>query len=164
MPRPGGAPSYERMADEIKSRAREQQGDVRERMTKTDQGIEQLQQKKNSIKTAIGNIKKAIGQLQAQAQANPQVRNHPLFQKRMSTYQQQLKKYEAALQQVDSQIEMLRGRKNYFRATLIKVAAGAGAQLSKLRQRFDAQKSQQAAAQEQQKRKAAKAESGKVRG
>jgi predicted RNase H-like nuclease (RuvC/YqgF family) len=163
MPRPGApTPSFEKVADQIKTQAQEKQGQVRENIQKTEQGIEQLQQKAGAIKGAIKKVKGAIAQLQSQAQQNPQMRNHPMFQKRMNAYQEQLSQLQGNLKQVESQIEMLRNRKTTFRGMLIKIAAQAAGQLANVKKQFDANKQKQQA--QQGKRGVGKGEGGKVRG
>ncbi|MBU0975924.1 MAG: hypothetical protein ABIE03_03395 [Patescibacteria group bacterium] len=155
---------FERAADQIKTQAREKQDQVRESVSKTDQGIEQISKQLNSYRSAKKKIQGAISQLQAQAQQNPQLQNHPMYQKRMQAYKEQLSKLNAAISKAESQLEMLRGRKGYLRSALIKIAGQASSQLSMIRKRQQATKQQQQAAQDQQKRKAAKGETGKVRG
>ncbi|MDD3647819.1 MAG: hypothetical protein PHS44_04970 [Candidatus Dojkabacteria bacterium] len=155
---------FERAADQIKTQAREKQDQVRENMSKTDQGIEQISKQLNSYRAAKKKIQNAISQLQSQAQQNPQLQNHPMYQKRMQAYKEQLSKLNTAIRRAESQIEMLRGRKGYLRSVLIKIAGQASSQLSMIRKRQQAMKQQQQAAQDQQKRKAAKGETGKVRG
>jgi chromosome segregation ATPase len=159
-------PSFERAAEQIKKQAHEKQDNVREQMTKTDQGIEQLQQKANAIKSAIKNIKGAMAKLQAQAQQNPQLQNHPMYQQRMSAYREKLQEYQDALKKVESQTEMLRGRKQQMRVALMKIAGQASSQLAQVRRKQDAAKQQQSAQQQQQQQKKGKAkqEGGKVRG
>lgn len=160
----GGAPSFEQAAEQIKQQAREKQDKVREDQTKTDQGVEHIQQKANALRKAITNIKGAIAKLQAQAQQNPQVKNHPMYYKRLNGLRSQLKEYEDALVVCESQLEKLRNRKVLLRNALIQIAGQASAQLAMVRKKQDTQKQQQQAQAAQQKKKGAKEEGGKVRG
>lgn len=162
--RPGMPQQFEKMAEQIKTQAREKQAKITKERNKTDEGLEQLKQKRKAVKTAIKNVKQAIAQLQAQADDNPQLREHPMFLQRMMAYEKQLKDYEEALKRIDSQIEMLNKRKEMLKNAFYKVSQDAMKQLATIRQRQAEQKRQKEQADAQKKKKSTKQEGSKTRG